>query len=361
MSVRASALHASAHHGAPALFPAGERARLCLAQMLLSSATVLVCDEPTNHLDLEARAYLLEALRCFDGAILLTSHDRHFAAAAATRYVELHEGVLHDPRDGARDGARDGDDDEDGESKSDDEHASTHAAAAAAPFFPFAAKYGFMIDGGRGSGSTGSSRRQRARSSREPRPRLASSALGGVLGDGADATSGWEDLILQRDREEDATLAAAHAAAGGATVAGGARNSANAGVATVAGGARKSANAAIAAKAVKVAKVDKATAGRAPRKDVSSKAVSAAGEGGSAPKVRSGSGRSGDGGSSTSGSSTSRSGGGGGGKGGGGGGGGAKRAAGGADKGKALAPGTKAKGTPFWKGLKDAKAKRFED
>ena len=327
------------------LFPTGERARLCLAQMLLSSATVLVCDEPTNHLDLEARAYLLEALRCFDGAILLTSHDRHFAAAAATRYVELHEGVLHDPRDGARDGARDGDDDEDGESESDDDHASTHAAGTAAPFFPFAAKYGFLIDGGRGSGS---SRRPRARSSREPRPRLASSALGGVLGDGADATSGWEDLIMQRDREEDATLAAAHAAAGGATVAGGARNSAKA------------------AKVAKVVKVDKAAAGRAPRKDVSSKAVAAAGEGGSAPKVRSGSGRSGDGGSSTSGSSTSRSGGGGGGKGGGGGGGGgggAKRAAGGAGKGKALAPGTKGKGTPFWKGLKekDAKAKRFED
>jgi len=37
-------------------------------------------DEPTNHLDLLARQYLEDALRGFDGAVLLVSHDRYFAA-----------------------------------------------------------------------------------------------------------------------------------------------------------------------------------------------------------------------------------------------------------------------------------------
>jgi ABC-type multidrug transport system ATPase subunit len=67
----------------------GEKARLCLAHMLLSRATVLVCDEPTNHLDLRARAFLQEALRQFDGAVLLTSHDRFFAAGLATRCLVI--------------------------------------------------------------------------------------------------------------------------------------------------------------------------------------------------------------------------------------------------------------------------------
>ena len=67
----------------------GEKARLCIAQMLLSRATLLVCDEPTNHLDLSARGYLQEALKQFDGGVLLASHDRYFAAALCTRVVAL--------------------------------------------------------------------------------------------------------------------------------------------------------------------------------------------------------------------------------------------------------------------------------
>jgi ABC-type multidrug transport system ATPase subunit len=88
----------------------GERARLYLAQMLLSRATLLVLDEPTNHLDLRARAFLQEALRQFDGAVLLTSHDRFFAAGLATRCVVLDGdgGVVEvsDTADGAAEYAR---------------------------------------------------------------------------------------------------------------------------------------------------------------------------------------------------------------------------------------------------------------
>uniref|UniRef100_A0A7S3TSA5 ABC transporter domain-containing protein n=1 Tax=Emiliania huxleyi TaxID=2903 RepID=A0A7S3TSA5_EMIHU len=66
----------------------GERTRLCIASMLLSRANLLVLDEPTNHLDLRAREYLGDALRSFDGAVLLVSHDRAFAAHVATRVAE---------------------------------------------------------------------------------------------------------------------------------------------------------------------------------------------------------------------------------------------------------------------------------
>ena len=67
----------------------GEKARLCLAQMILSRANILLLDEPTNHLDLAARAFLQEAIGYFDGAVLMASHDRHFASNLATRVIAL--------------------------------------------------------------------------------------------------------------------------------------------------------------------------------------------------------------------------------------------------------------------------------
>ena len=74
----------------------GERTRLCIAAMLLSRCNLLVLDEPTNHLDLLARQYLEEAIRGFDGAVLLVSHDRYFAAQVSTRVVELNGRQVQD-------------------------------------------------------------------------------------------------------------------------------------------------------------------------------------------------------------------------------------------------------------------------
>jgi len=72
----------------------GEKARLALALMLLSPCNLLVLDEPTNHLDIPAKQMLEEALREYEGAALLVSHDRYFISRVANRIVELRDGEL---------------------------------------------------------------------------------------------------------------------------------------------------------------------------------------------------------------------------------------------------------------------------
>jgi ATPase subunit of ABC transporter with duplicated ATPase domains len=55
-----------------------------------------VLDEPTNHLDLEAIEALVQALRAFDGTLILVSHDRWFVSKLATRVVEISRGGIRD-------------------------------------------------------------------------------------------------------------------------------------------------------------------------------------------------------------------------------------------------------------------------
>jgi ATP-binding cassette subfamily F protein 3 len=72
-----------------AVLSGGERARLCLAGLLLSQYNVLVLDEPGNHLDVETVEALAEALLNYKGTVIFTSHDRHFMKRVATCIVEV--------------------------------------------------------------------------------------------------------------------------------------------------------------------------------------------------------------------------------------------------------------------------------
>src|SRR5262245_40615970 len=70
----------------------GERARLCLAGLLLGNYNVLVLDEPGNHLDVDSVDALARALVDYRGTVVFTSHDRHFLKRVATSIVEVRDG-----------------------------------------------------------------------------------------------------------------------------------------------------------------------------------------------------------------------------------------------------------------------------
>ncbi|MBV9473748.1 MAG: ABC-F family ATP-binding cassette domain-containing protein [Solirubrobacterales bacterium] len=72
----------------------GERRRLALAILVSSGANVLILDEPTNHLDLESREALEEALRAFEGSLILVSHDRALLDAVGTRTIAVEDRAL---------------------------------------------------------------------------------------------------------------------------------------------------------------------------------------------------------------------------------------------------------------------------
>lgn len=70
----------------------GERARLCMAGLLLGTYNILVLDEPGNHLDVETVESLVEALLEYRGTVIFTSHDRHFMRRLATNIIEVRDG-----------------------------------------------------------------------------------------------------------------------------------------------------------------------------------------------------------------------------------------------------------------------------
>jgi ATP-binding cassette subfamily F protein 3 len=72
----------------------GERRRLSLAVLVQGGANFLIIDEPTNHLDLESREALEDALRTFDGTLLLVSHDRALLDAVGTRTIAIEDKKL---------------------------------------------------------------------------------------------------------------------------------------------------------------------------------------------------------------------------------------------------------------------------
>ena len=67
----------------------GERNRLALAKLLLQPFNVLVMDEPTNHLDIKSKNVLKEALKKFQGTLILVSHDRDFLQGLTNKVYEF--------------------------------------------------------------------------------------------------------------------------------------------------------------------------------------------------------------------------------------------------------------------------------
>jgi ATP-binding cassette subfamily F protein 3 len=67
----------------------GERTRLAMIKLLLQPVNLLILDEPTNHLDIKTKDILKEALKDFDGTMILVSHDRDFLDGLATKVFEF--------------------------------------------------------------------------------------------------------------------------------------------------------------------------------------------------------------------------------------------------------------------------------
>ena len=73
----------------------GQKKRVALASVLLSTADLLVLDEPTNHLDSEMAEWLEDYLKRFKGALLMITHDRYFLDSVTNCIVELDQGKLY--------------------------------------------------------------------------------------------------------------------------------------------------------------------------------------------------------------------------------------------------------------------------
>lgn len=70
-----------------AVLSGGERSRVLLAKTLLSPSNLLVLDEPTHHLDMESCAALLEAVKEYEGAAVVVTHDEYFLHKVATKLI----------------------------------------------------------------------------------------------------------------------------------------------------------------------------------------------------------------------------------------------------------------------------------
>ena len=75
----------------------GQRSRIALARLTLQGANLLLLDEPTNHLDLDSQEILQDALRQFNGTILLVTHDRALVDALATQIWQVEAGQEDEP------------------------------------------------------------------------------------------------------------------------------------------------------------------------------------------------------------------------------------------------------------------------
>lgn len=72
----------------------GERTRLAICRLLFQEFNFLIMDEPTNHLDIQSKDILKEALKNYEGTLLLVSHDREFLDGLSNKIWEIKEGKI---------------------------------------------------------------------------------------------------------------------------------------------------------------------------------------------------------------------------------------------------------------------------
>ena len=80
----------------------GERSRLAMARMMLSPHNLLVLDEPTNHMDMRSKDILKEAIKKYDGTLVVVSHDREFLDGLVDKIYEFRDGKVKEYLGGIR-------------------------------------------------------------------------------------------------------------------------------------------------------------------------------------------------------------------------------------------------------------------
>ncbi|MFI3328728.1 MAG: ABC-F family ATP-binding cassette domain-containing protein [Rikenellaceae bacterium] len=81
----------------------GERTRLAMIKLLLEPVNLLILDEPTNHLDIKTKEVLKQALKDFDGTMIVVSHDRDFLDGLVTKLYEFSKGRVKEHLGGVYD------------------------------------------------------------------------------------------------------------------------------------------------------------------------------------------------------------------------------------------------------------------
>lgn len=74
----------------------GEKTRLAMIKMLLEPVNLLILDEPTNHLDMRTKDVLKDAIRAFDGTVVVVSHDREFLDGLVSKVYEFGHGHVRE-------------------------------------------------------------------------------------------------------------------------------------------------------------------------------------------------------------------------------------------------------------------------
>ena len=86
-----------------AVLSGGERARLAMAKLILKPYNLLALDEPTNHMDIRSKDILKQALKSYDGTLIIVSHDRDFLDGLVDKLYEFRDGNVKEHLGGVQD------------------------------------------------------------------------------------------------------------------------------------------------------------------------------------------------------------------------------------------------------------------